>query len=473
MKNVIILNYNHLYTQWSTHIKRIGVILMLALCVMMVAAPQVFAARYAALIVRADNGEVLTQRDPHRRVYPASLTKVMTLFMVFEALQEKKITLNTKLVVSKRAAGQTPTKIGFKQGEKIPLDVLIMSLIVRSANDAAVVVAEKLGNGSEQKFAGMMTKRARKLGMRRTTFKNASGLPNRGQVTTAHDMVLLGRELIRKFPSYYKLFSTRSFKFRGRTYKSHNNLLKKNKYIDGIKTGYIRASGYNVLTSINKPGSPRLIGVVFGGRSAPSRDKQMGRLLTKGYNNLKQNRLASVQEPQHADRPTPSLFANSAQSRIIQQPASRPVAKAYPAIINSNARLSVNNSALEAKGAQGHLNTALGETWSNNTNLLKAYAKLKQPKATNEQDTKKKGKSIWSIQVGAFRSKKDAQNANIRASGILGSIGKLLRPSVHKIVNRKLYRARLKGLKYTSAKTACKILQKNKMDCLVVQSVQG
>ncbi|HIP77618.1 MAG TPA: D-alanyl-D-alanine carboxypeptidase, partial [Kiloniellaceae bacterium] len=197
-------------------------------------------ARYASIVVDADTGQVLHAVNADTRNYPASLTKMMTLYMVFDALENGKLRLDQQLPVSKRAAGMPPSKIGLKRGETISVRNAILALVTKSANDVAVVVAEALA-GKETTFAQVMTKRARSLGMSRTTFRNASGLPNRGQKSTARDMSRLAKALMSDFPQHYHFFAVSKFSYKGRTYRSHNKLLRSYKGTDGIKTGYIRA----------------------------------------------------------------------------------------------------------------------------------------------------------------------------------------------------------------------------------------
>ena len=181
-------------------------------------------ARYASIVIDADTGRVLHATNPDTRNYPASLTKMMTLYLVFEAIESGQLKLKQRLPVSARASGMTPSKLGVKRGESITVETIIMALVTKSANDAAVVVAEFLG-GTEAKFARIMTKKARAIGMRRTSFRNASGLPNRRQLSTARDMALLAKKLVQNFPQQYRYFSRQRYSFRGKEYKNHNTLL--------------------------------------------------------------------------------------------------------------------------------------------------------------------------------------------------------------------------------------------------------
>ncbi|WP_458760693.1 serine hydrolase [Afipia sp. TerB] len=234
---------------------------------------------FASLIVDANSGAVLQATNADASRHPASLTKVMTLYMLFERLDSGKITLDSTMEVSAHAAAQAPTKLGLRPGQTIRVEDAIKGMITRSANDAAVVVAEALG-GSEDEFCKMMTRKARALGMSKTTYVNASGLPDDDQVTTARDQALLGRAIQDRFPRYYRYFATKAFTFRGRVIRGHNRLLGSVDGVDGIKTGYTRSSGFNLLTSI-KRGNRYLVGVVLGGRSGGSRDAAMRKLLAE------------------------------------------------------------------------------------------------------------------------------------------------------------------------------------------------
>ena len=213
--------------------------------------------------IDAVSGEVLHQEHANRPLYPASLTKMMTLYMVFQALEEGSLTLNQRIPISRKAAGQAPSRLGLAPGSTIRVEDAIYALVTKSANDIATAVAEAIGE-TEFQFARQMTREARRLGMSNTTFQNASGLPHRRQVSTPLDMALLSQALIRDFPQYYDYFNTQSWRFNGRTYRNHNELLRSYEGMDGLKTGYIRAAGYNHAASAVR-GRLRLITVVFGG----------------------------------------------------------------------------------------------------------------------------------------------------------------------------------------------------------------
>lgn len=239
------------------------------------------AAEYASLVMEADTGRVLHSINADIQNYPASLTKMMTLYLVFSALDRGTLTLDSPLSVSDHAVAQAPSKLGLAPGSTIHLGEAILALVTKSANDVAVVVAENIA-GSEEGFAKRMTATAQKLGMTQTIFRNASGLPNPGQVTTAHDMAVLARALLHDFPHHYHYFGTASFTFYGATIGNHNHLLKTYAGADGIKTGYIAASGFNLVASAQRNGV-RLIGVVMGGHTAQARDRHMVQLLDKGF----------------------------------------------------------------------------------------------------------------------------------------------------------------------------------------------
>lgn len=233
--------------------------------------------KYAAIVVDANTGRVLFEKDSRQPRYPASLTKMMTLFMLFEALDEGRVTLDTQIPVSAYAAKRPPSKIGFKPGQSIDVRSAILALCIRSANDVAAAVGEYLG-GTEERFAAMMTAKARSLGMQGTTFRNASGLPDEAQRTTAHDMAILGMTLRKRFPHHYHYFGNREFAYAGRVIRGHNDLLGRVAGVDGLKTGYIRASGFNLATSVGR-GGRRIVAVVMGGETAKARNAHMEELI--------------------------------------------------------------------------------------------------------------------------------------------------------------------------------------------------
>ena len=241
-------------------------------------------AAVSSITIDASSGKVLSASNADTLRYPASLTKLMTLYITFDALDKGLIRMEDMLPVSRNAANRSPSKLGVRAGEKISVKTAILALIVKSANDCATVLAEGLGY-SEQNFAVTMTKVAHELGMNSTTFKNASGLPNRQQKTTARDMAKLGAAMYHHFPHYYNLFSTKKFTYKGRTYYTHNHLLKTFNGADGMKTGFTNAAGYNIVTSAQRGGN-RVIAVTMGHNTAKLRDKKVASLMDSGLKKL-------------------------------------------------------------------------------------------------------------------------------------------------------------------------------------------
>ena len=235
--------------------------------------------RYSALVIDGRDGRMLYGTNATAPRFPASLTKMMTLYMVFEALDQGRLSKTTEIAVSAHAAGQPPSKIGLRTGQTIDVESAILALCVKSANDVAAALAEHLG-GSEEAFAASMTARGRQLGMTGTTFRNASGLPDAGQQTTARDMALLGMALRSRFPHHFRYFSEREFTWQGRRVRGHNDLLGRVEGVDGIKTGYIRASGYNIVTSVRRSGR-NLVIVVMGADSARARNARVEELMER------------------------------------------------------------------------------------------------------------------------------------------------------------------------------------------------
>jgi len=235
--------------------------------------------KYAAIVVDTKSGEMLYGANINELRYPASLTKMMTLYLLFEAMDQGRVSRKDLIPVSRAAASRPPSKLGLKAGQSIPVDTAIRVLVVKSANDVASATAEFLGNGSEERFAQMMTAKARALGMSRTTFTNASGLPDSQQVTTAADMARLSIALRRQFPQYYGYFAQKEVTVAGRTIKGHNKAMDMIPGADGLKTGYTRASGFNLATSVNR-GGKSVVGVVMGENTAAIRNARMAALMS-------------------------------------------------------------------------------------------------------------------------------------------------------------------------------------------------
>ena len=259
------------------------------------AAAQVGSDRYASIVMDSGSGNVLSAASADEERYPASLTKMMTLYMLFDALRDRRVSLEQAVPVSPWAASMSPTKLGLVPGSYITVEQAILGLVTKSANDAAAALGEMLG-GDEERFAQMMTLRARALGMTHTTFRNASGLPDPDQVTTARDMAVLARHLVQDHPAYYRYFSAPSFIFRGRLIPNHQHMLQTYPGADGLKTGYIRDSGYNLVTSAVH-GDTRLIGVVLGAANAGERDQHMASLLDAGFDRAGAPMLLARRDP--------------------------------------------------------------------------------------------------------------------------------------------------------------------------------
>jgi D-alanyl-D-alanine carboxypeptidase len=388
-------------------------------------------ARYASIVVDADTGQVLHAVNADTRNYPASLTKMMTLYMVFEALEQGRLTLDQRLPVSKRASGMPPSKLGLKKGDSIRVEDAILALTTKSANDVAVVVAEALA-GKETTFAQKMTERAQELGMNRTTFRNASGLPNRGQKSTARDMSRLGKALMENFPQYYHFFSTSSFSYAGRSYRNHNRLLKGYQGTDGIKTGYTRASGFNLVSSVERNGR-RVIAVVFGGKTAKSRDRHMVKLLNRSF-----TKLASMGVKSIPDLPGRNPFQNP------EPPAEVVVAAATP---DKTPR----------------------------TRPVKPVSASSQIAAVDAMDAGVEAEVLtndWTVQVGAFSrfraAHSSAKDALARAPQILEG-AKVAVERVDSPAVGTLYRSQLTGLYEQQARNACQQLIAAEVSCVVVQ----
>ncbi|MDX1266986.1 MAG: D-alanyl-D-alanine carboxypeptidase, partial [Oceanisphaera sp.] len=379
--------------------------------------------RYAAIVLDADSGEVLHASNADATRYPASLTKMMTLYLLFEAMDKRLMRLDTAMPVSAHAASMPQTNISLKKGERLRVRDAIPALVVRSANDVAVVVAEALG-GTESEFARMMTAKARSMKMTSTTFRNASGLPDNAQSSTARDLAILSLRLMKDFPQHYHYFSTASFSFRGKTYYSHNRMVKNYAGVDGMKTGYIRASGFNVATSAVR-GERRLIGVVMGGNTAQSRDAQMAKLLDGGF-------VRATQLAGKSGKVAPAGKLLVSTEPVRQVVRAEPVARA-PAVLQR--------------------------------------ATLPVQQTLSVQQSLPVGDLGWAVQIGSFRVPEQARDRASDAARRLDNID-VIQVAVNEvnISNRRLFRARLVGMHKEQAKNACQRLSRQGMDCLVVKT---
>lgn len=375
--------------------------------------------KYAAIVIDADTDDVLFSRRADSQRYPASLTKMMTLYELFQALEAGQLSLNDTFEVSSHAAGQPPSRLGLGAGSRIKVEDAIRALVVQSANDVAVVVAEGLG-GSERAFAQQMTEQARALGMTRTAYRNASGLPDPHQVTTARDLAILAHALLTDFPQYYSYFALETFTWGGHTYKSHNHLLGKVDGLDGMKTGYTRASGFNLVASATKNGR-RLIAVVMGGPTAAVRDQHMKQLVQKNLTVLAQrgplpDGILTAEIP--TPRPKPILTASleppaagetASASKAGASPVPRPGSKgnaidavaAYVEPRPNPARLVAQGSADGDEGGLGSL--------------------IAPPAMASTQDgqSAEEASQRWGIQIGAYMSPTAAETRLEEARGVL------------------------------------------------------
>lgn len=379
--------------------------------------------RHAAIVIDTDTGQVLHESRADASRYPASLTKMMTLYMLFEAMKLGKMNLDTPMRVSVHAASMPPTNIRLRSGETLSVRDAIPALIVRSANDAAAVVAEALG-GTEANFGRMMTEKARKLGMHSTTFRNASGLPHSEQRTTARDLAILSTRLMKDFPQYYHYFSTQSFRYKGTTYNSHNRMVRNTLGVDGLKTGFIRASGFNVATSA-KRGNRRVVAVLMGGQSAASRDQHMAQLLDRSF--TRSDAIKSVSNVSNLDM---------APAEVVRTSLSVPVSKPTPLQPRTPELVMMQRPTPSESNAK--------------------------PQRTAVADS-----NSWGIQIGSYQAYDRAQ-AQARAATRWVS-GEVVVTEIE-ISNRKLYRAQLVGLQKNQAHTACRNLARQGMECLVVRS---
>jgi D-alanyl-D-alanine carboxypeptidase len=439
----------------------------------------------AAIVVDAQTGAVILENNSRGSHYPASLTKMMTLYLLFEAIEAKRFALTDELSVSTLASQQPPTKIGVKAGGTLTVQKAILALIVHSANDVAVVVAEAVG-GSQSNFAALMTKKARALGMKDTVFRNASGLPDPAQVTTARDMAILARALISRFPDFYPLFATQSFAYGGRTFVSHNRVLKAYAGADGLKTGYIRAAGYNLVTSAERNGQ-RLIAVVLGGKTASARDARMVSLLDEGFATLvKQPQIQTASALPTTQPKAAGSSAAATQTAALVPPAKPDVPTAQPGLpaATGNA-LSVPVASLISTESTKSAATvpptppAKPTTLASATVSAASVVALLAPSAAAaaelppDQPAAQPATQGWGIQVGAFSSYGPAQKAALKATKHAPKLLKDARVIVDESVKSgsgKLYRARLIGLNKDRAQQACRTLRAKDVPCLVFQT---
>jgi D-alanyl-D-alanine carboxypeptidase len=402
--------------------------------------------RYAAFVVDENTGVVLHSRRSEAQRYPASLTKMMTLYMLFQAVEEGEIGLQDQIRVSANAANASPSRLGIAPGSTISVENAIRALVVKSANDVAVAVGERL-SGGERRFAQHMTTRARELGLTATTFRNASGLPNSAQTTTARDMARLGIALHRDFPQFFHYFDEDSFRWNGRTYRNHNTLVGRVRGVDGLKTGYIRASGFNVVVSAERD-DHRLIAVVMGGPSAASRDAHAEELLEAAFDTLEQ-------------RQDSRLFAGLSSPRINPIRQQEFIARDIAAL-----RLAAPTEMGSAQSAPPLQIVIADEGEPLPRSGSSRVIEFREDESSANRDLIR---GAWSVQVGAYNS---ADQARERldfigdTSTVLADAQAAAR-SVDVNGNR-LWRARFEALTEAQAQRACRDLSQRNEPCYAV-----
>ena len=383
--------------------------------------------RYASIVVDAESGRVLAASNADQVLHPASLTKIMTLYMTFDALKRGQLNLQQPIRASAHAAAMTPSKLGLRPGDALTVEQAILALVTKSANDAAVVLAEAIA-GSEEGFGQRMTQRARSLGMAQTTFVNASGLPNPRQVTSARDMAVLALAMLRDHPRQYRYFSTAEFVFRGQVHHNHNRLLGAYDGVDGIKTGFINSSGFNLVASAQRDGR-RVIGVVFGGSSGRARDAHMVSLLDDGFGTL------GIRGPRQPDADAPLIRVADQQKKPTKTDA-------------------LSKAATSAK------------------------TKAKPGPSADElerQAIEAAGGRPWSAQVGIFKTQVQAERAVADAFRLAPRSTSTAASDIAavKTADGKRYRARLQNLSPAQARSLCEELKRQKQACQPIQPLAG
>jgi len=404
-------------------------------------------AKYAAVVMDASNGEILYAKNADAQRYPASITKIMTLYLTFEALSSGRLKPDDRVPVSRHAASMQPSKLGVPAGGSVSVDEAMRAVAVISANDMAVALAEKIG-GDEAKFTALMTLRAQELGMNNTRYVNANGLPDPRQVSTAHDIAILSRSVMRDFPQYYGYFSLKSFTYDGRTVINHNHLLDNMPGVDGLKTGFINASGFNLSASAVRD-NHRLITVVLGGNTAAGRDAHVRDLMETGFTVLHRRDLGEKLAV------TQALFEpgeNAAPPQTIEASGSK--------IVLSDAELA------SLKAADGPVAKPVAETVSAPV-AAPPRARLIKIKAEDDGDRRHKAEGEWRVQVGAYHRRGQAQ-AELTAlarhySEALDGVSAQVSNAGHGH-----YNARFVGFSAVSAKEACRALKAHGQSCVTL-----
>jgi D-alanyl-D-alanine carboxypeptidase len=438
---------------------------------------------YAAIVVDANSGHVLHAANADSLRHPASVTKVMTLYLLFEQIEAGKFKLDTDLPVSAHAASMSPSKLGLRPGQRIEVEDAIKALVTKSANDVAVVVAEAIG-GSEEDFAEMMTRKARALGMSRTVYANASGLPDSDQVTTAREQAILGRAIRDRFPKMFRYFATNTFHYRGRAMRNHNRLLGQVDGVDGIKTGYVRASGFNLLASMRRDGR-YLVAVVMGGPSGRSRDARMRQLLESNVRLASVGRTApliaeAASSAPRRPQPAPVTVASAVPAPVMADerlppPAVREVAEAEPPqVMTRGVDLPAPRKHAE-EGSSDPIKPILVRTVAVQRGVPKTAAVAPPERKEVAERAPQRAPNLrsgWVIQVGAYPGEDEAKSRLKTVQGVARSILASAEPFTERVVKRDatLYRARFAGLDRDEAEAACKYLKRNDIACLAIKN---
>jgi D-alanyl-D-alanine carboxypeptidase len=419
-------------------------------------------ASYASIVVDARDGSILESVNADTPNYPASLTKMMTLYLAFGALESGALKLDQTLPVSQHAASRAPSRLGLKRGQRLSVRDAIMGLITKSANDAAVVIAEALA-GNEVDFARVMTDKAQELGMTQTAFRNASGLPHRAQLTTARDMATLGRALIAHYPQYYSYFATVNYRYNGRFLRNHNRLLTAYEGTDGIKTGYIHAVGYNLVASAIR-GDRRLIGVVLGGKTGRQRDRQMAEQFDRSFGSMNAPLVAGVPLPPPSKPTTFASAAPPAPAAVVPPLNNAPTIVAVPVV-----KTPAPQPQAPAVQVVPPANAAVAAVPAPQVTTIAVSPNVPVLAPPGIRDPDDGGSPEWSVQVGAFSRYAQAHLAVSRATKALPELQNnpvSIQRDDHSRNN--LYRARIVGLTETEARQSCRNLKRKKLDCLAL-----
>ncbi len=412
--------------------------------------------KYASIVIDAQTGMVLSQDNADRSLHPASLTKMMTMALVFDALNARKISQKTRLTVSSRGASMPPSKIGLSPRQTIPIYDALRVLATKSANDVAVTVAENLG-GSEARFAQLMNLKAREIGMTNTHFVNASGLHDYRQVSSARDMAKLAKYMIDTYPQYYSIFGLKHYKYDGKVFHSHNKLMNTYQGMDGIKTGYVAASGFNLVASA-KHGNTRLIGVVFGGRTAASRNSHMANLLDKGFERIK-----DIKRSGYANQQPVLQIAQGKTDSF----AAVPIPPAKPAEYRSKVVSDTQIAATTQVPVLGMNTLTITPTITPQaTPVLQNNLVINEPRPQPMDHS-----TNWQIQIGAFEDRASTNKALYDTMVLLPEYlnkGKTLVVPLRTQDAKWVFRARLSGYTRQEALDACSNLKTRLKDCLPI-----